>query len=198
MRASEQDRPDIAQARRKWRRRQAGFDPARLVFLDESGAKTNMTRLRGRAPRGERVQASCPHGHWHTRTMISSIRLDGSSACMAIEGATDTEVFRAYVRRVLRPRLRTGDVVIMDNLAPHKNELTLSLIEQAKATVLFLPAYSPDLNPIEKMWSKVKQSLRSAEARTCEELIKAIAAALRCVTPKDAAGWFASCGYCFI
>ena len=157
-----------------------------------------MTRLRGRAPRGERVQASCPHGHWHTRTMISSIPLDGSSACMAIEGATDTEVFRAYVRRVLRPRLRTGDVVIMDNLAPHKNEITLSLIEQAGATVLFLPAYSPDLNPIEKMWSKLKQSLRSAEARTRQELLKAIASTLQTVTPKDARGWFASCGYSYL
>lgn len=157
-----------------------------------------MTRLRGRAPRGERVHASAPHGHWHTTTMISSIRLDGSSTCLAIEGATDTEVFRAYVRRVLCPTLRAGDVVIMDNLSPHKNEQTLALIERAGASVLFLPAYSPDLNPIEKMWSKVKQSLRSAEARTREALIQAIAAALQSVTSKDAAGWFASCGYSFI
>ena len=120
LRASEQDRPDIARARRAWRRRQLGFDPARLIFLDESGAKTNLTRLRGRAPRGERVHASSPQGHWHTTTMISSIRLDGSTACMTIEGATDAEVFRAYVRRVLCPTLRKGDVVIMDNLSPHK------------------------------------------------------------------------------
>jgi len=157
-----------------------------------------MTRLRGRAPRGERVHASCPHGHWHTTTMIASIRLDGSTAAMAIEGATDTEVFRAYIQRVLRPTLRAGDIVIMDNLAPHKNALTLALIAQAKATALFLPAYSPDLNPIEKMWSKVKQALRSAEARTREELLEAIASALQTVTPKDARGWFASCGYSFI
>jgi len=157
-----------------------------------------MTRLRGRAPRGERVHASCPHGHWHTTTMIASIRLDGSTAAMAIEGATDTEVFRAYIQRVLRPTLRAGDIVIMDNLAPHKNALTLALIAQAKATALFLPAYSPDLNPIEKMWSKVKQALRSAEARTREELLDAIASALQTVTPKDARGWFASCGYSFI
>jgi transposase len=157
-----------------------------------------MTRLRGRAPRGERVHASAPHGHWHTTTMIASIRLDGSSACMAIEGATDTEVFRACVRGVLCPALRTGDVVIMDNLSPHKNALTLSLIERAGASVRFLPAYSPDLNPIEKMWSKIKQSLRSAEARTREELVDAIASALQSVTPQDAIGWFASCGYSFI
>lgn len=130
--------------------------------------------------------------------MIASIRLDGSTACMAIEGATDTEVFRAYIRNVLCPTLRAGDIVVMDNLLPHKNALTLALIEQAGASTLFLPAYSPDLNPIEKMWSKVKQSLRSAEARTRRTLIKAIASALRGVTPQDAIGWFASCGYSFI
>ena len=130
--------------------------------------------------------------------MIASIRLDGSTACMAIEGATDTEVFRAYIRNVLCPTLRAGDIVVMDNLLPHKNALTLALIEQAGASALFLPAYSPDLNPIEKMWSKVKQSLRSAEARTRQTLIKAIASALRSVTPQDARGWFASCGYNFI
>lgn len=130
--------------------------------------------------------------------MISSIRWDGSTACLAIEGATDTEVFRAYVREVLCPTLRAGDVVIMDNLSPHKNDLTLDLIVQAGASVAFLPAYSPDLNPIEKMWSKVKQFLRSAEARTREALTAAIAAALRSVTRQDAVNWFASCGYSFI
>ncbi len=157
-----------------------------------------MTRLRGRAPRGARVQARAPHGHWHTTTMISSIRLDGSTACMTIEGATDPAVFRAYVGRVLCPTLRAGDVVIMDNLSPHKNDLTLALLERAGASVRFLPAYSPDLNPIEKMWSKVKQSLRSAEARTPGALVKAIARALQAVTPQDVRGWFASCGYSFL
>lgn len=157
-----------------------------------------MTRLRGRAPRGERLHAAAPHGHWYTTTMISAIRLDGSTAAMAIEGATDTEVFRAYVEKVLCPVLRAGDIVVMDNLSPHKNEVTLSLIEGAGASVLFLPPYSPDLNPIEKMWSKVKQSLRSAEARTREELLEAIDRALQTVTAKDAMGWFASCGYSFI
>lgn len=130
--------------------------------------------------------------------MISSIRWDGSTACLAIEGATDTEVFRAYVRKVLCPTLRAGDLVIMDNLSPHKNDLTLGLIEQVGASVAFLPAYSPDLNPIEKMWSKVKQFLRSAEARTREALTAAIAAALQSVTHQDAVNWFASCGYSFI
>ena len=169
-----------------------------MVFLDESGAKTNLTRLRGRARRGERIHASRPHGHWQTTTRLSSIRLDGTTACMTIEGATDTEVFRAYVRDVLCPTLRAGDIVVMDNLSPHKNDSILVLIEQVGAEVRFLPAYSPDLNPIEKMWSKVKQFLRSAEARTREELLAAIAAALASITLQDAVNWFASCGYSFI
>jgi len=130
--------------------------------------------------------------------MIGSIRLDGSTACMTIEGATDTEVFQTYVRCVLCPTLRSGDLVIMDNLSPHKSEPTLSLITEAGAQILFLPAYSPDLNPIEKMWSKIKGYLRSAEARTETALIEAIAAALRTVTRQDAINWFASCGYSFI
>jgi len=169
-----------------------------LIFLDESAAKTNLTRLRGRALRGHRLQAQAPAGHWRTTTMLSSIRLDGSTACMIIEGATDTEVFRTYVTEVLNPTLRPGDLVIMDNLAPHKNEETLALIEAVGAQALFLPAYSPDLNPIEKMWSKVKNGLRSVEARTAEELQAAVATALAEVTPNDAASWFASCGYSFI
>ncbi len=169
-----------------------------MIFLDESGAKTNLTRLRGRAPKGERVYDHAPCGHWHTTTMISSIRMDGSTACMTIEGATDTEVFQAYVREVLCPTLRAGDMVVMDNVAPHKSHPTLALIAQAGAEVLFLPAYSPDLNPIEKMWSKVKTCLRSAEARTQETLIQAIGLALQTITPKDAINWFAACGYSFI
>jgi transposase len=168
-----------------------------LIFLDESGAKTNLTRLRGRSPRGERANASCPAGHWQTMTMISSIRLDGSTACMALEGTTDTESFRAYVRQVLVPTLRPGDIVVMDNLSPHKCDQTLALIVEAGAQVLFLPAYSPDLNPIEKMWSKIKSLLRAAEARTPADLIAAIGQALARVTPKDALGWFTSCGYSF-
>jgi transposase len=157
-----------------------------------------MTRLRGRALRGRRLHAQAPAGHWRTTTMISSIRLDGSTACLILEGATDTEVFRTYVEKVLVPTLRRGDLVVMDNLTPHKNAQTLTLIEQAGAEALFLPAYSPDLNPIEKMWSKVKNRLRTLEARTGEELQAAIATALAEVTAKDAASWFASCGYSFI
>lgn len=156
-----------------------------------------MTRLRGRAPKGERVFSRAPHGHWQTTTMMSSIRLDGSTACMALEGTTDTESFRAYVQAVLAPALRSGDIVVMDNLSPHKSDPTLALIRQAGAAVLFLPAYSPDLNPIEMMWSKVKTFLRGAEARSGEQLTAAIGQALAQITPQDALNWFAHCGYSF-
>jgi len=130
--------------------------------------------------------------------MICSMRWDGSTACMTVEGATDTEVFRVYVRQVLCPTLRPGDVVIMDNLSPHKSAETLSLIQQLGAEVLFLPAYSPDLNPIEKMWSKLKEFLRSAQARSRPSLIEAIASALETITAQDVINWFASFGYSFI
>ena len=171
------------------------MDARTLVFLDESVAKTNMTRLRGRAPRGERVHDSAPAGHWCTTTMISSVRLDGTTACMTIEGSTTTDVFQGYVQGVLIPTLKPGDVVVLDNLSAHKNPQTADLIVAAGASVRFLPPYSPDFNPIEKMWSKVKESLRDAKARTPEDLGDAIARALSCVTSSDAMGWFASCGY---
>ena len=174
------------------------MDPAKLIFLDESGAKTNLTRLRGRAQRGERVHAAVPHGHWQTTTMIGALRLEGSGVCVTLEGATDTESFQAYIREALCPTLRPGDVVVLDNLSPHKSEPTLELITQAGALVRFLPPYSPDLNPIEKMWSKVKAYLRQAEARTQVALGEAITAALASVTGQDAMNWFASCGYSFI
>ena len=185
-------------ARRLWRRRQGRFDPARLIFLDESGVKTNLTRLRGRAPKGQRVHAQSPQGHWNTTTILGALRLNGSTACMTIEGAADAEVFQAYARRVLVPTLCAGDLVILDNLSPHKNETTLALIRGAGAEVLFLPAYSPDLNPIEMMWSKLKNFLRSAEARTEAALLEAIAAALQTITPQDAMNWFAHAGYSII
>lgn len=157
-----------------------------------------MTRLRGRCPRGQRLRCGAPHGHWRTTTVIGAVRVDGTTAAMAIEGATDTEVFRAFVREVLVPTLRPGDIVVMDNLAPHKNELTIALIEAAQASTLFLPPYSPDLNPIELMWSKVKAALRAAEARTHDALLDALASALDSISASDARNWFAHCGYNFI
>jgi transposase len=157
-----------------------------------------MTRLRGRAAKGQRVHDDTPLCHWSTTTMISSIRRDGTTAAMTIEGPTTSEVFRAYVEHILVPTLRRGDIVVLDNLSPHKDKAALALIERTGAEVRFLPPYSPDFNPIEKMWSKVKALLRSAKARTEETLLAAIGAALARVTAQDAEGWFASCGYSII
>jgi transposase len=169
----------------------------KLVFIDESGAKTNMTRLYGRAKAGQRVIDNAPEGHWCTTTMISSVRLDGSTACMVVDGATDKEVFQAYVQHILLPTLKVGDIVVMDNLSSHKNNQVKTMIESAGAQLRFLPPYSPDLNPIEKMWSKIKAILRTLKARTEKALINAIAEALEAVTASDAKGWFESCGYTF-
>jgi transposase len=193
--ASEQDRPDVVEQRQAWREKTAQTDLQRLVFLDETGAKTNMTRLRGRAPGGQRLVDAAPAGHWATTTLLSSVRLDGATAAMVIDGATDAEVFLEYTRQVLTPTLRAGDIVVMDNLSPHKMPAVIAAIESCGARVWFLPPYSPDLNPIEKMWSKVKAFLRKAKARTLDALIDAIRDALRSVTPCDVLGWFKDCGY---
>jgi len=166
-----------------------------LVFIDESGAKTNMTRLYGRAKAGARATDAAPSGHWCTTTMVSSMRLDGSTACMVVDGATNKEVFQAYVQHILLPTLKPGDIVVLDNLSAHKNQETSDLIESVGAELWFLPPYSPDLNPIEKMWSKIKSILRTLKARTEESLINAITEALEAVTASDAKGWFESCGY---
>ena len=171
------------------------MDINRLVFIDETAAKTNMTRLYGRAPKGERVYDHAPHGHWSTTTLISSIRLTGETACMVVDSATSADVFRAYAEHVLAPTLRPNDIVVLDNLSAHKDKAAVRIIESTGAQVKFLPAYSPDLNPIEKMWSKVKQLLRGLKAWSQEELLAAIGSALACVTETDAIGWFISCGY---
>jgi len=154
-----------------------------------------MTRLYGRGFDAQRVVDSTPHGHWGTTTMVSSLRWDGTTAAMVIEGPTDTEVFEAYVQQVLAPTLRPGDIVVMDRLGPHKVPRIVQLIESTGAEVWLLPPYSPDFNPIEKMWSKIKQFVRSAKPRTYEELMTAIAQALETVAAADAHGWFGSCGY---
>ena len=172
-----------------------GIDMSRLVFIDESGAKTNMTRLRGRCKGGRRLYDSAPHGRWETTTMIAALGRAGPMAPMVIEGATDAAVFRAYVKHVLVPVLAAGQIVVLDNLGTHKNAEVRRLVEAAGATVWFLPPYSPDLNPIEKMWSKVKAFLRAAKARGTEQLYQAVGKALAQVTPQDAQGCFASCGY---
>ena len=180
--------------RATFRGRAAGIDPGRFVFLDETGAHTALTRLYGRAPRGQRLVAAVPEAHWRT-TLVSAIRRDGVAAALVFEGATDEAAFRAFVRGQLVPCLRPGDIVVLDNLAAHKVSGVARAIRKAGAGLWYLPPYSPDLNPIEKVWAKVKGLLRKAEARTTEALWEAIGAALRAVTPQDCENSFAHCGY---
>jgi len=165
--------------------------------VDECGSNTGMARARARAPRGERAHASLPRNRGANTTIIASITLAGrlDSAAMTVEGATDSAVFEAYVERVLCPTLRPGEIVGMDNLGAHKRPRVRELIEAAGCEVWYLPAYSPDLNPIEEAFSKLKAALRKAAARTKEALLEAIASALAAITAEDAAGYFAHCGY---
>ena len=173
------------------------IDPARFVFLDETGSNTTMDPTYARAASGKRVDGPVPHGHWRTTTLTAAIRLDGviEPACMACDGATNGSLFEFYVERYLVPNLRVGDIVVMDNLAAHKAAAIERLITQAGATVRFLPAYSPDFNPIEAMFSKLKEFLRRAKARTFDALLSALDDGLRTVRPLDIRGWFAHCGY---
>ena len=195
VRAQEQLDPEVVARRQQWGEWMGAVDPDRFVFLDESHAKTTMTRRYGRAPRGERVVDHVPAGKYHSTTMMGALRHDGTIAAMVYEGGTDVSVMRTFaggdLRRILRPR----DIVVMDNLSAHKDAGVIAAIESAGAIVCFLPPYSPDLNPIEAMWSKVKEILRSLKARTAEALLDAIGVALRAVTTTDAEGWFAHCGY---
>lgn len=163
--------------------------------MDEAGSRTDLTRLYGRAEPGQRVAEAVPAGHYKQLTMVSSLQVDGRAACMTLEGAIDGDSFLAYVEQVLCPTLREGDVVVLDNLSSHTGAKVAKAIAGRKAKLLFLPPYSPDLNPIEKMWSKVKQFLRQAKARTQEALEVAIKQALATITAADAQGWFESCGY---
>ena len=195
LKASEQGREDIKKAREGWADFQKGVDVERLVFLDETGAKTNMTRLYGRSYRGERCHDSAPDGRWERTSILSAIKFSGKTESLIFDGALDSKMYDAYIERILLPTLKTGDIVIMDNLNVHKSEKAKQLIESVGAKYIHLPAYSPDLNPIEKMWSKVKQILRGIKARSREALETAIAYALDQVTHEDAKGWFASCGY---
>jgi transposase len=192
--ASEQEREDVRQLRQQWLQELPTLEATRLVFIDESAAKTNMIRLRGRARHGARLLALAPHGHGCTTTLIAAIRLNGHTAAMEVSGPADGSVFREYVRKVLVLSLTPGDVVIMDNLQTHYDGEALRLIKACGATVKFLPPYSPDFNPIEKMWSKIKNRLRSLAARTQRALSRAIAQAFQTITAADAQGWFFSCG----
>lgn len=166
-----------------------------IVVLDESYATTKFTRLRGRCPRGVRLRSSVPHGHWKLLTIIAAVTLRGVQAAMTIDASTDTDVFGAFVEQVLVPTLRRGQVVIMDNLAAHKVGWIAARIERAGCRVVFLPPYSPDFSPIELMWSKVKQLLRSAAERTVDGLQVAVGTALSAITESDCHGYFQHCGY---
>ncbi|WZP00279.1 IS630 family transposase [Isosphaeraceae bacterium EP7] len=183
--------------RQAWREEFAAVDPGRLVFLDESGASTAMDRTHGRAPSGVRVDGPVPHGHWKVTTLTAAVRLDGvpAAACLAFDGATNAACFEADIGRCLAPTLRPGDVVIIDNLPCHKTAEVGRLIAAAGAEVRYLPPYSPDLSPIESMFSKLKPHLRSAKARTAEARIGAMGDGLRAVEPGDLRGWFGHCGY---
>lgn len=195
--AAEQKRPDVATHRHNFAIARRFVDPASLVFLDESGAKTPMTRLYGRAPGGTRCVDHVPRGHWKTMTMLSAIRTEGvmRDATVLIDGAITGETFLAYVQQFLAPALRPGDVVVMDNLASHKVTGVREAIESVGCDLWYLPPYSPDLNPIEKMWSKVKAWLRRIGAATFEMLGDAVADALRAVAPGECVNYFRSCGY---
>jgi transposase len=166
-----------------------------LKFVDESGMNLAMTRLYGRAPIGERVLGAVPQNYGQNVTMLGALGVQGLHAVMTVEGATDTDVFRAYVKQVLGPTLSPGDIVVLDNLRAHKAVGVQQAVARRGARLLYLPPYSPDLSPIEPCWSKVKTALRTAKARTREALDRAITGTLVTITPSDAQGWFRHCGY---
>ena len=172
-------------AREAWYAGQLDLDPRRLVFIDETGASTKMARLRGRAPRGQRCRAAVPYGHWKTATFTAGLRLGGMVAPMVLDGAMNGDAFRAYVEQVLVPELAKGDVVIMDNLPAHKVSGVRTAIEEAGARLVYLPPYSPDFNPIEMAFSKLKALLRKAAARTITELWDTIAEAIDTFTSNE-------------
>ncbi len=165
------------------------------MFVDESGVATNMARLYGRAPRGARARGAVPHGRWERLTILGGLTLGGLTACLAVEGAADTAVMCAFVEHALAPTLRPGQAVVLDNLSVHRAARVRRLVERAGCRLLFLPPYSPDLNPIEQAWSKLKALLRSAGARTVDALHAALADVVDAVTPRDAAGYFRHAGY---
>src|SRR5208337_641573 len=184
--AAEQDRPDVATARKVLRREQLTLDPKQLVFIDETAATTKMTRLYGRAPQGKRLVDKVPHGHWKTTTFICGLRHDGVTAPFVLDGPMDGPHFLAYVEQILAPTLRKGQIVFLDNVSTHKVDGVEEAIEARGARAVFLPACSPDLNPIEQLFAKLKSFLRKMKARTVEELWRAIASFLKGVS-KDVA-----------
>ena len=195
MHASEQERPDVAAARAAWIAAQPDLDPARLVFIDETGTSTNMARLRGRAKRGRRVTGRVPWGHWKVLTFVAALRHDGITAPFVIDCAMTRAIFTEYLRQCLTPTLRPGDIVVMDNLPAHKGGAVRQIIEAAGAELRYLPAYSPDLNPIEHGFSKLKAHLRKAQERSIDALWQRIGKLLDLFQPQQCTNFFANSGY---
>jgi transposase len=181
--------------RERWFEAQLDLEPERLVFIDETWASTNMARRFGRAPRGQRLRMAVPHGHWKTTTFVAGLRLTGMVAPFVLDGPINRQAFEVYVERVLAPELRPGDVVVMDNLSSHKGARTRELIEAAGASLLYLPPYSPDFNPIENAFAKLKALLRKAAERTVAGLWDAIGRLLDLFTPSECVNYFAAAGY---
>ena len=193
--AAEQERPDVAAARADLKAEQPRLKAPRLVFIDETAVTTKMVRHHGRSPRGERLVANVPHGHWKTLTLVAALRLDGLTAPYVIDGAMDGPSFLAYVEQVLAPTLNKGDIVFMDNLRTHKIDGVAAAIEAVDAKVRYLPAYSPDLNPIEMAFSKLKMALRKGAARTVKALLKLIGKLVKAFAPDECANYFQHAGY---
>jgi transposase len=193
--ASERDRPDVARRRQQWRAYQDRIDPTRLVFIDETWTKTNMAPLRGWGPRGQRLPAKVPHGRWTTMTFLAALRHDRVEAPWLLEGPINGESFRLYVDQVLIPTLQPGDIVIMDNLGSHRSSAVRRALRAVGAKLFFLPKYSPDLNPIEMLFSKLKHGLRKAAQRTQDAIYGALADLLPAVQPSECANYFAKAGY---
>jgi transposase len=193
--ASEQDRPDIARRRVRWKTHQGKLDPARLVFIDETWAKTNMTRTHGRCARGRRLLAKAPHGRWRTLTFLAALRRDRIDAPCVFDGPINGRSFRAYVEQILVPTLAPGDIVVMDNLGSHKGQAVRRAIRAAGAKLFFLPPYSPDLNPIEQVFAKLKGLLRKAAPRTVEATWQRIGQLLDRFTPQECANYLRNAGY---
>ena len=193
--AGERDRSDVARRRAQWIKCQNKIAPERLVFIDETWTKTNMAPLRGWAPLGMRLKAKVPHDHWNTTTFLAALRHDRIDAPWLLEGPIDGESFQIYVEKVLVPTLRLGDIVIMDNLGSHKGKAIRRLIRSAGAKLIFLPKYSPDLNPIEQVFAKLKHLLRKAAARTVQSLCAAIGQLLGSFTSDECVNYFRNAGY---
>ena len=195
MHAAEQQRPDVAEQRAQWHERLSAVSGARLLFVDESGANTKMARLGGRTAVGKRLVCHVPFGRYETHTLVAAVRLDGVRAPWVFPGAMNGEMFLAWVRQGLALTLQPGDWVIMDNLATHKVDGVKEAIEAVGAHLLYLPPYSPDFNPIENLWSKIKQLLRSLAPRTTDELLRSAALAFAAVSPSDCRGFFLHAQY---